>query len=692
MSQSLLDLLKNHSPELFDNQGNFKLNDFQAALNNTGIHFSEETYRLDWRGKSYAKALVYDENRTLLSANHAHNEKNEDSQNLLIQGDNLAVLKHLREAYRKQIKMIYIDPPYNTGSDGFVYQDDRKYTPTQIAEITGESLEYAEYIHSFINSKASSHSAWLTFMYPRLKIARDLLKDDGVIFISIDDNEQAQLKLLCDEIFGEGNFINMISINMKNTSGASGGGEDKKLKKNIEYLLAYTKDIDFFATFNEVKEEEDLFDYIQEMKQQGKSWKYTRIIEDFGQAQYLKTIYDGKGDEIQIFEHKNIKITSIEEVAKRDSMSVNEVYHKYFDFIWRDTNAQSSIRTRVMENTDNRNNFSFFSIKYVPISGKNKGKETIIYYKGNNCDQIAWLKDVAYKKGDQLIRLSKLGTFWDFVAETKNLTKEGGIPYPNGKKPVKLIKQLVDMTTSEDDYILDFFAGSGTTGHSVMKLNAEQETNRKFILVQIDEDLDENLKRANGETKKAIQNLIDILDSVKRPHYISEVTKERLIRSSLQIQNEHPDFTGDLGFKEYRIVPVPEGFGVLADNPQHGVQLLENLHLTDTDCQNILTTWCVQDGMPLHHTPQLVDLGGYTAYRYDRVLYLLDTGFDTPHLATILRRLDDTADDFNIEKIVILEPHFDSKAKRELYEAVHQYKPRKGNKLYFIQRNRADKG
>ncbi|ODQ37729.1 hypothetical protein BHC25_05745 [Mannheimia haemolytica] len=225
-----------------------------------------------------------------------------------------------------------------------------------------------------------------------------------------------------------------------------------------------------------------------------------------------------------------------------------------------------------------------------------------------------------------------------------------------------------------------------------MKLNAEQETNRKFILVQIDEDLDENLKRANGETKKAIQNLIDILDSVKRPHYISEVTKERLIRSSLQIQNEHPDFIGDLGFKEYRIVPVPEGFGVLADNPQHGVQLLENLHLTDTDCQNILTTWCVQDGMPLHHSPQQVDLGGYTAYRYDRVLYLLDTGFDTPHLATILRRLDDTADDFNIEKIVILEPHFDSKAKRELYEAVHQYKPRKGNKLYFIQRNRADKG
>lgn len=692
MTNSLLDLLKNHSPELFDNQGNFKLNAFSTALAQTGIHFSQETYRLDWRGKSYAKALVYDENRTLLSANHAHNAKHSDSQNILIQGDNLAVLKHLREAYRKQIKMIYIDPPYNTGSDGFVYQDDRKYTPAQIAQITGESEEVAEYIHGFINARASSHSAWLTFMYPRLKLARELLKDDGVIFISIDDNEQAQLKLLCDEIFGEGNFINMISVNMKNTSGASGGGEDKKLKKNIEYLLVYTKNIDEFTKFNEVREEEDLFEYIQDMKQQGKSWKYTRVIEDFGRSEYLKTIYDGKGDEIQIFEHIGVKLTSIDEIIKRDKISENEAYYKYFDFICRDTNAQSSIRTRVMENTDNRNTGSFFSIKYIPISGKNKGQETIVYYKGNNCDQIAWLKDVAYKKENKLVRLSKLGTFWDFVSETKNLTKEGGIPYPNGKKPLKLIKQLVDMTTSDDDYVLDFFAGSGTTAHAVMQLNVEDGMKRRFILVQIDESLDDNLKHSSGESKKAIQNLIDILDEVKRPHYISEVTKERLIRSANQIKERNPNYTGDLGYKEYRIVPVPDNFGTLAESPAHGLQLLENLQLSNTDCQNILTTWCVQDGMPLHQTPEQVDLGGYMAYRYDTVLYLLDTGFDTSHLAMILRRLDDTTDEFNIDKIVILEPHFDSKAKRELSEAIGQYKPRKGNKLYLIQRNRADKG
>lgn len=237
MSQSLLDLLKSHSPALFDADGNFKFNEFQTTLTQADISFSQETYRLDWRGKSYAKALVNDENRTLLCANHEHNAKNSESQNILIQGDNLAVLKHLREAYRKQIKMIYIDPPYNTGSDGFVYQDDRKYTPEQIAEITGESVEYAEYIHGFINSKASSHSAWLTFMYPRLKLARELLKDDGVIFISIDDNEQAQLKLLCDEIFGEGNFVGQIA-NINNPKGRS---DQKNIATSHEYILVYQK-------------------------------------------------------------------------------------------------------------------------------------------------------------------------------------------------------------------------------------------------------------------------------------------------------------------------------------------------------------------------------------------------------------------------------------------------------------------
>src|SRR5690606_32482298 len=132
---------------------------------------------------------------------------NKNSHNLLIQGDNLEVLKHLKGAYGEKVKMIYIDPPYNTGLDGFTYQDDRNFTPEQFAELAGIDLEEAKRVLDFTQSNANSHSAWLTFIYPRLYIAKQLLKDEGVIFISIDDNEQAQLKILCDEVFGEQNFI-----------------------------------------------------------------------------------------------------------------------------------------------------------------------------------------------------------------------------------------------------------------------------------------------------------------------------------------------------------------------------------------------------------------------------------------------------------------------------------------------------
>ncbi len=169
---------------------------------------------MDWLGKSYARLLASDEATTLLKADQQFNNKpeNKTSQNLLIKGDNLEVLKHLNNAYYEKIKMIYIDPPYNTGSDGFVYQDDRKFSVDEFKNLTGVDEEKAKRILSFVDSKSNSHSAWLTFMYPRLYIAKQLLKDDGVIFVSIDDNEVAQLKLLMDEVFGEENFEANIGI------------------------------------------------------------------------------------------------------------------------------------------------------------------------------------------------------------------------------------------------------------------------------------------------------------------------------------------------------------------------------------------------------------------------------------------------------------------------------------------------
>ncbi|EFC86887.1 DNA (cytosine-5-)-methyltransferase, partial [Neisseria mucosa ATCC 25996] len=153
--------------------------------------------------------------------------------------DNLEVLKHLKNAYANSVKMIYIDPPYNTGSDGFVYQDDRKFTPEELARLANIDEDEAARILDFTDKGSNSHSAWLTFMYPRLYIARELLKDDGVIFISIDDNEAAQLKLLCDEVFGEGNFVEQIIWEKK----FSPQNDAKYFSENHDYLICYAKNI-----------------------------------------------------------------------------------------------------------------------------------------------------------------------------------------------------------------------------------------------------------------------------------------------------------------------------------------------------------------------------------------------------------------------------------------------------------------
>jgi adenine-specific DNA-methyltransferase len=204
-----LEVLKTHFPHCFDKDGNFLLEKFKNNLSEQEINFSTESYGLDWLGKSYARLLASDPATTLLRADETHNAKpeNANAQNLLIKGDNLEVLKHLANAYYEKVKMIYIDPPYNTGSDGFVYQDDRKFSIKELQQLAGVDAEKAKRILDFTKSKSNSHSAWLTFMYPRLYIAKQLLKDDGVIFISIDDNEVAQLRLLMDEIFGEENFV-----------------------------------------------------------------------------------------------------------------------------------------------------------------------------------------------------------------------------------------------------------------------------------------------------------------------------------------------------------------------------------------------------------------------------------------------------------------------------------------------------
>jgi adenine-specific DNA-methyltransferase len=208
-----------------------------------------------------------------------------NSNNMLIHGDNLLALKALEQDYTGKIKCIYIDPPYNTGS-AFEHYDDNV-----------------------------EHSTWLSLMKPRLEILRNLLTDEGTLFVQIDDNEQAYLKLLCDEVFGRNNFINMISVNTKVSAGASGGGEDRKLKKNIEYILIYSKSYTDFKPFKPVYKETELMTYIAQMKSDGKSFKYTSVLYKTSDITPFKTIQDGAGDNIDISLVGNFEIKSVKQVS-----------------------------------------------------------------------------------------------------------------------------------------------------------------------------------------------------------------------------------------------------------------------------------------------------------------------------------------------------------------------------------------
>lgn len=403
---------------------------------------------LTWVGKYEEKVI---EPRILLEDNEK-SYGDPTSENMLIHGDNLIALQSLQQDFAGRVKCIYIDPPYNTGS-AFEYYDD-----------------------------GLGHSEWLQMMAPRLRLLRNLLSDDGSIWIQIDDEEQAYLKVMCDEIFGRQNFVNMISVNMKNIAGASGGGEDRRLKKNCEYILIYAKNYDLLDTFRAAYDYEEISELVTRYKEEGISWKYTSVFLDEGEKQYIASTVDGDGNEIKIFEHKNYILKSIGQVAKDESITEKEVYYRYAGRIIRTTMPQSSIRPRVMKKLQEMDySNDLISIEYVPKTGKNKGTVYTQYYKGDKYNLFAWLSDVLEEKDGVYYKKTMQGTYWDCTAGTKNLTKEGKVEFPNGKKPESLIERILSMTTTEGELVLDSFLGSGTTAAVAQKMN------RKWIGIELGE-------------------------------------------------------------------------------------------------------------------------------------------------------------------------------------------------------------
>ena len=406
----------------------------------------QKTGRLEltWVGKYDKKAV---EPRILIE-DTSKSYGDPSSENMLIHGDNLIALQALQQDFAGRIKCIYIDPPYNTGK-AFEHYDD--------------NLE---------------HSIWLSLMKERLILLRELLSEEGTIFIQIDDNEQAYLKVLCDEIFGRQNYINMVSVNVKVSAGASGGGEDKRLKKNIEYILIYSKDINNFKPFHPVYKKTELMSYIQRMKEDNKSFKYTTVLYRYENREYFKTIKDGGGDDIVIEKVLDYETKSVKQIAQLDGITEEEVYEKYYNRIMTTTNAQTSIRTRVWNATDSENNM--YIATYTPKTGKNKGIVKELIFMGKQKVLVIWLKDTTERIKGKIYKKERVGTYWDGFSWI-NVTKEGSVLFPLGKKPESLIKQILEMATEPGDYVLDSFLGSGTTAATAHKLG------RKWVGVELGE-------------------------------------------------------------------------------------------------------------------------------------------------------------------------------------------------------------
>ena len=403
---------------------------------------------LTWYGKENEIKV---EPRILIEDKEKSNIANDpNTENMLIHGDNLLALKALENNYSGKVKCIYIDPPYNTGN-AFEHYDD--------------NLE---------------HSIWLNLMRSRLTILQKLLSDDGSIWIQIDEEEQAYLKVLCDEIFGRSNFVNMISVNMKNIAGASGGGEDKRLKKNCEYILVYAKNYNLLKPFEGVYKYTEISDLVKEYKDEGKSWKYTTILLDEGEKIYHGSTIDGDGDEIKVYIRKNVVTKTIKQVASEKNIPEKEVYKKYGINIFRTTNAQSSIRKRIIDyRKENKITSQYISIEYIPKTGKNKGTLYEQFYKDENCNLFVWLRDTSEIIDGELYKKDAQGTYWDMNPYMKNVASEGKVRFPMSKKPEFLIKQIFNMATKEKDLVLDSFLGSGTTCAVAQKIN------RKFIGIEM---------------------------------------------------------------------------------------------------------------------------------------------------------------------------------------------------------------
>ncbi|SUM78864.1 site-specific DNA-methyltransferase [Staphylococcus cohnii] len=515
------------------------------------VETAPERYSFTWNGKKQAMQLAQQPTVATLKPNKAKSKNWDETQNLYIEGDNLEVLKILQKSYANKVKLIYLDPPYNTGSD-FVYQDSFSDSIKNYLEVTGQVDEDGTKFSTNAETSGRYHTNWLNMMYSRLKLGRSLLTDDGVMFISIDEHEITNLEKLVSELFGENNLAGTIIWDKRNPK-----GDSKGVAMQHEYVIVVAKSLEIFSSKNEFKR--------LKKNAEGMLRKAKQIINKIG-ADF--TLSDAN-DEYRKW------------VNAQDSFSGGERAYSKID-------EQANVYQEVSMTWPN--NKQAPADYFVPIIHPTTGKPTKIPGKG-------WRYPSATLKQMILDNMVVFGKDETTIPRRKYLLSENmyeNVPslYYNGKsgstdvsnlemkttyfdnpKPVDLLKQIIQSTTTENDIILDFFSGSATTAESVMKQNSEDDNNRQFIMVQLPEIIED--KKSDGY-KDGFRN-------------IPEIAEERIRRAGDKIIGENPELADklDIGFKVFELSKsnikkwnaepkdLNEHFELLANNFEEGSKSID---------------------------------------------------------------------------------------------------------------------
>ncbi len=536
-----LDELRQLFPEAFA-EGHVDFDVLKQALGEYADD-REERYNFTWHGKSRARQIAQMPSSGTLLPCPQESVRWGTTHNLFVEGDNLEVLKLLRKSYRGKLKVIYIDPPYNTGKE-FIYPDRWRDNVGSYLHFTGQVDDGGHKLSANAETSGRYHTNWLNMMYPRLQLARNLLGDDGLLCVSISDIELANLRSVLDELFGEENYINTAHVLSKVAAGASGGGEDKRLKKNIEYVLIYAKHLESFNTLAHLYTHRPLMDVIGEMRHSGQSWKYTSVLLGAEDRTHYATIEDGDGKPIEIYKRTGVKRTTIARLCREHGLGEGEAYNRYFAQIFSDTNAQTSIRARVIDRVGNLGDDEILEVEYVPRSGRDKNRLVTHTYISHTVRRVIWLSDAAEQGDGQIIKREKLGTLWDHF-DYNNVGKEGGVPFPDGKKPIDLLRTCIRLYDGDGDggIFMDFFAGSGSFAHACMEENASDGGSRRFIAVQLPEPIDPSNKKYASAVRFYKDNGI--------PLNVASICKARLRRVIAEMEERSAQ--GDLGFKVFEL-------------------------------------------------------------------------------------------------------------------------------------------